>query len=270
MDIRRKFWSLLSPRKWPGHAVWILGAVWKFLDIGGRLDLFSRIVESMGGSAAMLASLLLSPWTSVGLIVGGLGYVVFVGEPGKGTQRHHWWPYVGWAIFAVTLLSMVFIAGYGSVEIYIRREIAKGVAGIPRDTQPDSTTPPQSPVYSDSRELKPNQVRILLGEFDKLKPIMSSIRIDIPHGDSEAFMLRSQYDDALRRARINPLWGELNPRSINDVGMMIAVKNTSDPPIEAQKFREALEVANIHVQYIDRPAYPDSNFEFVIFPRPLN
>jgi len=72
MDIWAKIRAQITWRKLPGHAVWILGlgrevlgTGWKLLDVGGRLDMFQRIVVEMGGTAGMMASLVLSPWTSI-------------------------------------------------------------------------------------------------------------------------------------------------------------------------------------------------------------
>jgi hypothetical protein len=59
MGIWDKIRSAFSLRKLPGHALWVLGIGWRLLDYGGRLDVFSRMVEGMGGTPAMLADVLL-------------------------------------------------------------------------------------------------------------------------------------------------------------------------------------------------------------------
>jgi hypothetical protein len=112
----------------------------------------------------MVASLVSAPWASVTLVVAGIGYLCLVGEPEKGIQRHYWWPYVGWAIFASIFISMIAIVGYGATELYIRREISKGIIGVPRNT-PDSSMRRQTAAYSATRVLQPDQIRILTTEF---------------------------------------------------------------------------------------------------------
>jgi hypothetical protein len=260
---------LFSWRKLPGHAIWVLGGGWKLLDIGGRLDLLSRMVESIGGTPAVLASALVSPWASVALITVGIGYVVLIGEPQKGAQRHPWWPYVGWTVFAATLVSMLGIAGYGATEIYIRQEIDKGIMGIPRNT-PDSPARSQRPAYTNSRQLTPDQVRILLVELDRIKSLIREVTIGITPHDTEVVMLRMQFEEILRRVGIGVVLGEQYPRGLDDVGIMLAVKDVTKPPIEAQKFMEALTVANISARYTDYDLNPNRPFTLFIAPRPLN
>ena len=69
---------LLSPQKFPGYFIAIVGLGWKILDIGGRLDVFWQAVQVMGGDAALVAMIILSPYFSVSLILFGVLYVIFV------------------------------------------------------------------------------------------------------------------------------------------------------------------------------------------------
>jgi hypothetical protein len=145
---KSSLWSSLraafSIRKWPGYALSLLGLVQTFLHWGwftlldniGRLDILWRAAESIGGTPAMLTTVILWPWTGVILIVSGVLYVIFVCEPTGGVQRHHWWPYVGWAIAAFVFVAMAGTALYGALELHIRSEIAKGIAGVQRGASP--------------------------------------------------------------------------------------------------------------------------------------
>jgi hypothetical protein len=108
---------------------------WHALDILGRLDVSLHIVEAMGGTKAMIASAMTTPFFGLALVLGGVAYTVFVGEPKKGVQGHPFWPYVGWAVFAVCLTAMILVPLYGGVELYIRREIAKGRQEFPETPQ---------------------------------------------------------------------------------------------------------------------------------------
>jgi hypothetical protein len=103
-----------SYRKWAGYAISLLGVVqllihwgWYLLNVGGNLDLSWHVAEHLGVTTSMLATAILWPWTGIILIVIGVLYVIFIGEPPSGVQRHQAWPYVGWAIFAFVFASMV-------------------------------------------------------------------------------------------------------------------------------------------------------------------
>jgi hypothetical protein len=150
--------SGFSTRKLAGYAISALGLLWEIGDWGGRLDFFVRVAESMGATPAMIATAITSPWTGIVLIVTGITYVVFVGEPEKGVQRHPWWPYVGWTIFAVSLISLVYIVGRGALEICVRQEAEKIALGIPRGT-PDENRPnrQQLPLTVPGNDLQPEQ-----------------------------------------------------------------------------------------------------------------
>jgi hypothetical protein len=74
-----------------------------------------HFMHEMGGEPEMIATLVESPWFSFGLVAAGVTYLIFVGEPKEGVQRHPWWPIVGWSIFSLCLLGIVSVIGYGSI-----------------------------------------------------------------------------------------------------------------------------------------------------------
>jgi hypothetical protein len=262
--------TLLRIRRWPGFALAALGIGWRLLDVGGRLDMLSRVVEGMGGNPAMIAPIISSVWFSVGLVVLGVAYVVFLGEPKKGVQRHPAWPYVAWIVVIICLTLMIAIPGYGAIELYIRREIAKGETGVPRNT-PDPPSRPQPPAYSAERSLQPDQVRILSREFAKLKDVMPRIAIAVPPRDNEPYRLRMQFDNILLRVGIVVDWVERVPHGLDDVDFMLLVKDTNDIPAAAERFREALAVANINLTLASPVDTSNpSEWAFFIAPRPLN
>ncbi len=241
--------SLFTWRKLPGHALWVLGLGWKGLDILGHFDMAQRVVEAMGGTPAMIASVLSSTWTSVALVVAGIGYIVLVGEPEKGVQRHHWWPYVGWAIFAFSVASMVSVVIYGANELFIRKEIAKGIVGIPRNT-PDENNPnrPQIPLETGDRSIQPDQFRILMVEFNKIRDSLPILNVCTTESDQESLVLRQQFFVLLNRSGV--VWSQcgLVPSGPDDVGFIIYVASLEKIPPAAEQFREALEIANMHPQ----------------------
>lgn len=262
-----------------GHAIWLLGVAWQFLDIGGRLDMLWRIVEGMGGKPAIIAAVILWPWTGVALIVIGIGYVIFIGEPEKGVQRHHWWPYVGWGIFALSFVAMSGIGLYGAGELYIRREIAKGIAGVPRNTPDENNLrKPQKPLSVANRDLQPDQIRILLREIPKLKPAPNGIMFSIVPGDVVADGIFRRYQDIFARSGISVGQFSQTPRGPEEEGMMLAVEDPAHIPASAEKLREAFEVASIHLKLIELPKTVSAlafgngkDYEFLVFigPAPI-
>jgi hypothetical protein len=79
-----------------------------------------------------------SQWIALALIAFGLLYIIFVGEPRSGVQRHPFLPYLGWIIvaFVATVTLVVSVAGY-TVSTFGPRiltveqaaSIKKGLAG---------------------------------------------------------------------------------------------------------------------------------------------
>jgi len=65
-----------------------------------------------------------SPYFSVALAIAGIAWLVLVGEPRKGVQRHHWLPYLGWIVFAICFTAIVLTAGWGAIQVYARNAVA--------------------------------------------------------------------------------------------------------------------------------------------------
>lgn len=269
--------AALSVRKWPGYAISLLGVAWQFLDIGGRLELLWRIVEGMGGTPAAIAAAILWPWTGVLLIAVGLCYSLFVGEPPKGVQRHHWWPYVGWATFALAFVSMAGTAIYGAAEFYIRTEIAKGLAGVPRGA-PDENSPgrAQRPLTVKSRQLQPDQIRLLLQEMPKLRDVMTRVTVALTANDGEALNVFQTYQMIFTRSGLPVRMASFSPRDPEDQGLLILICDTKHIPDDAERFRETLALPNINTTYSNigpKITYlpgPVPDFVFFIAPAPLN
>ena len=162
---------------------------------------------------------------------------------------------------------MIGIVVYGAIELHIRREIAKGIAGIPRNT-PDENYPnrQQIPLSTKSENLQPDQMRILLNEFPKLRPLIKKIFFTLPPNNSYSYVIYTQYQDLLVRSGIDVNINEQVPRGPEEEGIMLEVKDINIVPESAEKFREALEVANIHPTIIQ---IPDSlsfiNTDFIVF-----
>jgi hypothetical protein len=110
---------IFSYSKLPGITIAIIGVAWRVLDWGGRLDFLWHMVEALGGNAAMIATIISSPLSSVALIVVGLSYVIFVGEPVVTTIRGPLVPVIGWGfvILCLSLLGAISIFGYFVYEL---------------------------------------------------------------------------------------------------------------------------------------------------------
>lgn len=106
-------------RKLPGWASIILGALERLALQEERIREAFHLVRDLGSEPAMLVSALESPIFSIALIAGGVGYLIFVGEPKAGTVRHRWWPVVGWSIAAICLAVIVSVFGYGYFQLRV-------------------------------------------------------------------------------------------------------------------------------------------------------
>jgi hypothetical protein len=253
----------------PGWLLIIIAIFIGVPDFAHRFEFWFSVTQSSAEKLSIMANILRWPYFSPTLALLGISYIVAVSSRPQAGRYRQALPTIGWIAATICFVSVLVTAGYGAIEIYIRQEIAKGITGIPRNT-PESPNRPQQPAYSQPRGLQPDQVRILSVEFAKLKPLLSSIMITVPPRDNEAWTLRKQFDDILLRAGISVEWGEQVPSGIDDVGLKIAVPDPQNPPAEAERFREALAVANIPATYTTPVVYPDRRFVFYIAPRPLN
>jgi hypothetical protein len=65
-------------------------------------------------------------------------------------------------------------------------------------------------------------------------------------------------------------WLDQVPIGISEQGLMIAVIDPNKPPLDALKFKEMLEIANIPTTFVGRrPDTPQVSFVFFIGPNPI-
>jgi hypothetical protein len=102
-------------RKLPGWASIALGFASRIIEHEERVRHAYDVMRELGGEPEMIAAIVESPWSSFALVLGGVAYLIFVGEPEKGVQCHYWWPIVGWSIVSLCLLGIVLVIGYGSI-----------------------------------------------------------------------------------------------------------------------------------------------------------
>ena len=93
-----------------------------------------------------------------------------------------------------------------------------------------------------------------------------------PPDNNESYVNYTQYKNVLVRSGIDATLNQQVPRGPEEEGIMLEVKDINIIPKSAEKFREALEVANIHPTIIEIPNSMSSiNADFIVFigPAPI-
>jgi hypothetical protein len=78
-----------------------------------------HIIRDLGAEPELLAALVESPWFSTALVVAGVGYLIFVGEPDGKVQRHPAWPIAAWSIVAICAALVFSVIGYGYFQLRV-------------------------------------------------------------------------------------------------------------------------------------------------------
>lgn len=281
MSTFRRIVSLFSWRKIWGLGITALGLFtqiihwgWFSLDVFGRLDVLWRVVESMGGSPALIAYIVSSWQFSLGLIVAGLLYIIFVGEPKAGVQRHPSLPYLAACVFFICLFTMATVAVYGWYEVQQRRAYAAGASGIPRNSSPSNpnTANNQRPIYSDApRSLTPDQQRLLITEGGKLHTELSGFQITFLETDMETFALASVLNTTFAHAAIQTRG--VSPQPLGEPGregIMIEVPDRNNPSDSASRLQQLLLIADIQAPFVQTiPLFKEVPVVLFVGPRPL-
>jgi hypothetical protein len=276
-----RFLSLFTWRRIWGPALTLLGLLlqavrlgWLSLDVLGRLDVLWRIVESTGGSTALVVSVISSWQFGFGLIVVGLAYTIFVGEPKAGVQRHPALPYIAASVFAICATSLAGFAIYGEYELQLRKAYAEGASGIPRNSSPANpkSESNQRPIYSNApRNLKPDQQRVLIAEGGRLHEELSNIPITFLATDMEAFSYASELNTTFARAAIQT--GNVSPQPLGEPGregIMIEVPDKNAPSSRALKLQQLLLIADIQAPFVTSlPQFGSTPVILFVGPRPL-
>jgi hypothetical protein len=123
--LRKRVYLLVTLPKLPAWAVVIILVVKEIPDWKSRYDFWLAAAKSLGGAPGMIASLVASGYFTPIAATMAAGYIIFVGEPKKGVQRHPWWPYIGWSVFGALVTVVVVTGIVGYVEIYIKEEVSR-------------------------------------------------------------------------------------------------------------------------------------------------
>jgi hypothetical protein len=267
--------ALLGQFQVPGWLLLTLAIIIGVPDWTSRYQFWLGVAKSTGGKISVVATILLWPYFPAVLALTGVA-LLFAGWNQKyPAQRHPIVPVAGLASFVVCFLAVLLTAGYGWHEITLREAYERGRAGAPRGT-PDETGPqrPQVPLYAntDLYAVTPDQVRILLQEFPKLKPLVKAVRFARAPSDSNAYNYFQRMHDVLTRSGIPSDLTDQIPRGPEEEGLMIEVRDAKQLPVSAQRMLEAFEIANIHLRPIQLPENfvpPDVDFVIFIGPTPI-
>jgi hypothetical protein len=252
--------SLLGHVNLPGWFLLLFAIFFAVPDWNEKVRFWLEIAKSSGGYMSIAANILLWQYFPAVLAVIGflylvlVWYMVLVRHNATIISVHPIMPAIGWLVFVICFLAVVVTAGAGAVEIYIRTQIAESIAGVPRGTpNENNVVRPQTPLVYDNRTLQPDQIRILLEELPKLRPIQSTVFFSCDQSDGEPLNLFGRYHEIFTRSGLsNQLLYQL-PRGPEDVGMMIEVRDIKDIPDDAQKLREAFDVASIRMPIVQMP-----------------
>jgi hypothetical protein len=281
VSILRRAISLLSWRRVWGLALTALGLLgqvihwgWLSLDVLGRLDVLWRVVETIGGTPALIASIISSWQFSLALIIIGLAYTVFVGEPKAGVQRHPSLPYIAAIVFFVCLTTMATVAICGEHLVEVRKAYAAGAAGILPGNSPANpqTGSNQRPLYAGaSRVLTPGQQRILISEGSKIYSLLGTNLITYFSTDGETANYAQILHSTLARAAIKV---GISSQALGDSsyeGNLIEVADKKSPPAEAIKLQQLLLIADIQTSFVNNIAFDPKGTPVVLFigPRPI-
>lgn len=267
--------ALLGQFTVPGWLLIIIAIVIGVPDWNSRYEFWLGVAKSSGGHMSILADVLLWKYFPPALALTGVAYLLFVGNPRLAPKSHPFVSVVAWIALSCCLIAVVVTAGYGAMEFYIRDQIAKGVAGVPRNT-PDAANPnrPQAPLYvSNWAVLQPDQIRLLLQELPKLKEKSPTVWFASVSMDNDGYSYWRQFDQIFKRSGLNAPRIDQIPRGPEEQGLMLEVRDLNNLSESAQKLREAFQIANIPLKLILLPngvVNPDVDFVVFIGPRPIH
>ena len=225
---------------------WIAIAMAIFLGVPAWSDAIRYWLETAKTTptwAADIVPVIVSPYFPGALAVFGVVYLFVVGYEGTDIIRHKVVPVVGWIVVGLCFISVSVTALYGATELYIRSEIAKGIAGIPRNSSPAENTPlrPQRPLsYADSQILQPDQIRI-----PKIQNMLQEMTVYSAPGDVGPKVEYAPFDMIFARSGVRPGFSYMPPRSTEDQGLILFVQDLKNAPASAQKFAEILTMADV-------------------------
>jgi hypothetical protein len=126
---RERLRRLFNRRQWPAWAIGLYLVITEVPDWRHRLDFWLDTAESVNPYLGIVAAVLSSGYFRWGLFGAAVGYLILVGEPRRGVQRHHWWPYLAWTVLAICVTAVIITAGVGYFELRVRKAISQAPLG---------------------------------------------------------------------------------------------------------------------------------------------
>lgn len=122
--------------KLPAWLVLLLLAIREIPDWKSRIDFWIEVAHQMGGVMGGIAGAMASPLFTPILASLAVLYLIFVGEPKKGMQRHPWWPLIGWIVFAVCFATIAIPADYGALQIVLNAQVNSRISDFQKKAAP--------------------------------------------------------------------------------------------------------------------------------------
>jgi hypothetical protein len=228
--------------KWPGWAGFLYLIFTEIPDWRHRIDFWLNAAEMMGGYLGTAAAFIGSSYFRWSLFSGAIVYLVFVGEPQRGVQRHQWLPYIGWAVFGVCITAFVITAGRGAITIYIQEQ----VNSVDQALQQKAAT---RPLFWHLTDYNKNTLGFALDQTPKDKRFEVLIQC-LPDATSRTYVedLAQAFLAHQWSVKANCLFSQLKPDFLGveiAVSARLAGRQLSEIPDNAQTLAQLLTDAQI-------------------------
>jgi hypothetical protein len=223
--------GLFKAPKLPGWVWFLLGLIPKIPDWVGEADYWDKLAVRFGGLMSILIGVVGSPLFEGSMMVLGVGYLVFVGEP-KRTIRSVWWTRIGWVVAGVVFLLVfaAFVAAYTASILRLPRHL---------------TATETAEITSGIKPIVPSfQYALTVNATQDFESITYCLEIE------KALIAGGLLLDLQDNITLLP-----RPLTGNPPGVFIQVKDANHPPSVAVRFRNVLRKAGIPTFYATNFSY---------------
>ena len=237
---------LLTKPKLPGWAFLLLLVVEGVPDWKSRLDFWLDAAQKAGGYSGQAATVISSPYFSLGVAGIGILWLAFAGEPAHGVLRDPRWRYLGWSMVAILVIVVSLTVARGYFEIRVQEVAAS------RPRFPDRHITDQ----------QKNNLRIEIPEL-KQKIGDKKIRMGAINGDREGMHYASEFLEILadlgildegihpKQSRGTRFALPLNSNDPTMHGILIGVQDKEKPSADAQSLYSALWRSGFIPTFVD-------------------
>jgi hypothetical protein len=271
--LKKASWILLGQFRIPGWLGLLFAIFWGVPTWQSKIDFWVNVAKSSGGLLGALADILTWPYLSATIAIVSFVYLGVVSLQARpDSPRNAILGSFAWISLTLVVLTSIIVAGYGAAEFYIRSEIEKGRAAIPRSSSPADSQKngTDRPMYGSPRALTQNQQRLLSEMAESLQnQLPKPLQITYLATDMEAFGYAQQFRTAFEHAAVQtsgPIEQPLGKPGLS--GVIIEVDDVKSPTGRA--LQQALELMDAHPQLISGlPRY--GNYPVILFigPRPV-